>query len=65
LAVNDPNNLFYWNNLARDYDGLEFLNGIAGNRSVQEAYARKRQQAIEKAKMIEPRPVAQGPSMKQ
>jgi tetratricopeptide (TPR) repeat protein len=62
LAANDPSNLFYWTNLAIDYDNLEFLNGLIGNRGAQEAYARKRQLALERAKGENPRPVAQTPS---
>jgi tetratricopeptide (TPR) repeat protein len=62
LATGDPANLFYWTNLARDYDNLEYLNGVIGNRGAQETYARKRQQAMENGKMLSPRPVAQSPS---
>jgi tetratricopeptide (TPR) repeat protein len=51
LAASDPGNLYYWSTLAADYDNLEFLNGLAGNRSAQQAYAAKRQDAIAKAKM--------------
>ncbi len=50
LAQSDPANLFYWSNLAADYDNLEFLNGLIGNRGAQDAYARKRQFAVNKAK---------------
>jgi tetratricopeptide (TPR) repeat protein len=62
LAASDPGHLFYWSNLAMDYDNLEFLNGLIGNRSAQESYARKRQQAMERAKVDNSRPVAQTPS---
>jgi tetratricopeptide (TPR) repeat protein len=69
LAASDPGNLFYWSNLAADYDNLEYLNGLVGNRGDQGAYARKRQQAVEKvnqqaaekAKMANPGSVAQSP----
>jgi tetratricopeptide (TPR) repeat protein len=50
LAASDPANLFYWSNLAADYDNLVFLYGLAGNRGAQEGYARKRQFAAGKAK---------------
>jgi tetratricopeptide (TPR) repeat protein len=46
LAASDPTNRFYWSNLARDYDNLEYFNGRIGNRSAQEVYARKRQEAL-------------------
>jgi tetratricopeptide (TPR) repeat protein len=49
LAASDPANLYYWSNLAADYDNLEFLNGLAGNRSAQTAYAAKRQDALTRA----------------
>ena len=62
LAASDPANLFYWSNLAADYDNLEFLNGLVGNRSAQEVYARKRQDAMARAKMGAPGPVAQTPA---
>jgi len=62
LAAADPANLFYWSNLALDYDNLEYLNGVIGNRGAQATYARKRQQAIENGKMLSPRPVAQSSS---
>ena len=62
LAASDPANLFYWSNLAADYDNLEFLNGLVGNRSAQEVYARKRQDAMARAKMGSPGPVAQTPA---
>jgi tetratricopeptide (TPR) repeat protein len=50
LAASDPANLYYWSNLAADYDNLEFLNGLTGNRSAQAAYAAKRQDALARAK---------------
>ena len=46
LAASDPTNRSYWSNLARDYDNLEYFNGRIGNRSAQEVYARKRQEAL-------------------
>ena len=62
LAASDPANLFYWSNLAADYDNLEFLNELVGNRGAQEIYARKRQDAMARAKMGAPGPVAQTPA---
>jgi tetratricopeptide (TPR) repeat protein len=53
LVASDPTNRFYWTNLAADYDNLEFLNGVIGNRAAQEAYARKRQEARAKADTAE------------
>ncbi len=61
LAASDPANLFYWSNLAMDYDNLEFLYGLVGNRPAQEAYARKRQFAAGKANPNDPGHVAQSP----
>jgi hypothetical protein len=54
LAASDPANLFYWSNLAMDYDNLEFLYGQVGNRTAQESYARKRQFAAGKASANDP-----------
>jgi tetratricopeptide (TPR) repeat protein len=61
LAASDPANLFYWSNLAMDYDNLEFLYGLVGNRAAQEAYARKRQFAAGKANPNDPAHVTQPP----
>ena len=49
MAASDAANLYYWSNLAADYDNLEFLNGLAGNHSAQTAYAAKRQDALARA----------------
>jgi tetratricopeptide (TPR) repeat protein len=65
LAASDPTNRFYWTNLARDYDNLEYLNGLIGNRNAQEAYARKRQEALARAKGGTAENVAQTSSRQQ
>ena len=52
LAASDPGNLFYWSNLAIDYDNLSFLNEAIGNRAAEETYARKRQDAADRAKTV-------------
>ena len=65
LATSDPANLFYWSNLAMDYDNLEFLYGLIGNRSAQEAYARKRQDALVNAKPGGSGAIAQAPPRSQ
>jgi tetratricopeptide (TPR) repeat protein len=62
LSASDPTNRFYWSNLAADYDNLEFLSGVTGNRSAQEFYARKRQEALARAKGGVPGNVAQSSS---
>jgi tetratricopeptide (TPR) repeat protein len=65
LAASDPTNLFYWSNMAADYDNLEFLNGLTGNRSAQETYARKRQDALARAKAGRSGNVVQTPARQQ
>ena len=62
LSAGDPSNRFYWSNLAADYDNLEFPSGVTGNRSAQEFYARKRQEALARAKGSVPGNVAQSSS---
>jgi tetratricopeptide (TPR) repeat protein len=62
LSASDPTNRYYWSNLAADYDNLEFLSGLTGNRNAQEFYARKRQEAIARAKGGIPGNVAQSSS---
>jgi tetratricopeptide (TPR) repeat protein len=52
LADSDPGNLFYWSNLAIDYNNLAVLNEEIGNRGAAEAYARKRQDATDRAKLV-------------
>jgi tetratricopeptide (TPR) repeat protein len=62
LSASDPTNRYYWSNLAADYDNLEFLSGLTGNRNAQDFYARKRQEAIARAKGGVPGNVAQSSS---
>jgi tetratricopeptide (TPR) repeat protein len=50
LCSSDPANLFYWSNLAIDYNNLAMLNGLAGNRRAQEEYELKLRVAAAKAK---------------
>jgi tetratricopeptide (TPR) repeat protein len=65
LSASDPANLFYWSNLAIDYNNLQMLNGADGNHSAQEAYDRKRQDAMARAKMTTLSSVAQAPPQHQ
>jgi tetratricopeptide (TPR) repeat protein len=65
LTASDPSNLFYWSNLAIDYDNLSFLNGAIGNRAAEDAYARKRQDATGRAKAVESSAAAQRPAPEQ
>jgi tetratricopeptide (TPR) repeat protein len=49
LADGDPSNVFYWSNLAVDDYNLSVLNASLGNKSAQQAYAAKSQQAQQRA----------------
>ena len=49
LADGDPSNVFYWSNLAVDDYNLSVLNASLGNKSAQQAYAAKSQQAQQHA----------------
>jgi tetratricopeptide (TPR) repeat protein len=49
LADGDPSNAFYWSNLAVDDYNLSVLNGSVGNKSAQQAYASKSQNAQQRA----------------
>jgi tetratricopeptide (TPR) repeat protein len=49
LADGDPSNVFYWSNLSVDDYNLSVLNASLGNKSAQQAYAAKSQQAQQRA----------------
>ena len=64
LADGDPSNVFYWSNLAVDDYNLSVLNASLGNKSAQQAYAAKSQQAqqheqAKPASTAQPSPPAQ------
>ncbi len=50
LAAGDPSNAFYWSNLAIDDYNLSVMNASLGNKSAQQAYASKSQDAQQHAK---------------
>jgi tetratricopeptide (TPR) repeat protein len=49
LAAGDPSNAFYWSNLAIDDYNLSVMNASLGNKSAQQAYASKSQDAQQHA----------------
>ncbi len=49
LAVGDRSNTFYWSNLAIDDYNLSVMNASLGNRSAQQSYAAKAQNAHQRA----------------
>ena len=59
LAEGDPSNAFYWSNLAIDDYNLSVLNASVGNKSAQQAYATKSQQAQQRAQAAAPSATAQ------
>jgi hypothetical protein len=59
LADGDPSNAFYWSNLAIDDYNLSILNASVGNKTAQQAYATKSQQAQQRAAQAAPTATAQ------
>jgi tetratricopeptide (TPR) repeat protein len=59
LADGDPSNKFYWTNLAIDDYNLSVMNASLGNKTAQQAYATKSQQAQQRSAQAVPSATAQ------
>jgi tetratricopeptide (TPR) repeat protein len=65
LADGDPSNVFYWSNLSIDDYNLSVMNASLGNKSAQQAYAAKNQQAQQHAQAKPANTAQQSPPAQQ